>query len=525
MQELSCWDTATIYQIYLPSFADSNGDGIGDLEGIEGKLHYLRSLAVTAIWITPFYPSPMHDSGYDVSDHLQVDARYGGIGALDALVASAHDAGLSVITDLVLNHVSDQHEWFLRSCRGPASSKYHDYFHWVDTGDPDKPPNNWLSHFGGPAWTYHEGKKAFYLHLFSRHQPDLNWDSQNVRGEADTILRFWLDRGIDGFRIDVAHGFIKAAGYPDNPPVDAARRESARDFHSQAHVFDHNRPEVHYLFRSWMRIAASYGAHLIGEVNLASGSQAAAYCSEGGLTAAAWFGLVAQGWQPAGLARAIHEGTMASDHIAWSVSNHDRQRAATRFGGGSLGATRSLLLLAALIGIPGILLVYQGDELGLSDVELPRSLSRDAAGMAVDVSRSRDGARTPMPWSAEANLGFTTGDPWLPIGPRSPNQTVQAQDAARDSFLNTWRSVLRLRSRIAPDSPFSWQTYLSGAGCYSRGRLVVMFNLNDHEVAFDALLVGEKVLFTCGPPWRYDPTQHFVLLGPASAVVWGRRQS
>ena len=485
------WADAVGYEVYLRSFADGNDDGVGDLPGLVQRLPYLADLGVDLVWVTPFYPSPMADFGYDVADHCDVDPRFGTLEDLDRVVAVAHDLGMRLVVDLVPNHTSDQHPWF-RSARRGRDSPDRDLYIWRDPAPDGGPPNNWLSHFGGPAWTLDEPSGQYWCHLFLPEQPDLNWAEPRVAEEFRSILRFWLDRGVDGFRIDVAHSLVKDPDLRDDPVLrdpgpDASPGEA---FHSLRHDHDLDQPGVLDVYRDWHRISAPGGAVLLGEVYLDDAAAVARYVDDGdALDVSFFFPVLDTPWVPDDLRTVVRA---ALDHgggrFAWVHSSHDDPRAPSRFGGGDTGRDRAFAFLAFTGFLPGPLFLYQGDELGLVDGDVDLSWTSDPIAVRnPGASGGRDPVRTPMPWTAgEPHLGFSTVEPWLPVGAnRTDADTVSAQLADPDSRLHRCRELLRLR-RALRDRPadVAWIDTHADVLAYRRGDLVVAMNAGGrtHEV-------------------------------------------
>ena len=493
------WQGAVGYQIYLRSFADGDGDGIGDLPGARARLPHLADLGVDLVWITPFYPSPQADHGYDVADYVEVDPTFGTVADLDGLVTDAHGMGMRVIIDLVPNHTSDRHPWFI-DARSSRDAARRDWYVWRDPAEDGGPPNNWVSHFGGPAWTFDETTGQYYLHLFLPEQPDLNWDHPEVRDAFDRILAFWFDRGVDGFRIDVAHSLVKDPGLRDNPFVDGPPPPGATPqevFWAHEHRHDLDQPGVLDVYRRWNRIAARYDAMLLGEVYLLEPERLARYVEDGdGLHTAFCFPVLKVGWDAGRirdvLARSVEAGGEA---MAWPLSSHDDPRAATRFGGGERGARRSLAYLALLCGLPGQPFVYQGDELGLEDGE--SEARADPISVRNPGATGRDGSRTPVPWEPGDGLGFTAGTPWLPLGTNHGEEhTVARQDRDPDSHLNHVRRLLAARRRLPElrdGAPVQWLDAGPEIVALRRGSVVVACHVGDGEATMPLPGAGELV--------------------------------
>ena len=443
-QHSSWWSTSVIYQLYLRSFADSDSDGIGDLDGVTARLDHIAGLGVDGLWLNPCYPSPNKDGGYDVADYLDVDPLYGGLPAFTRLLEAAHGRGLRVLMDLVPNHCSDQHPWFQAALASPVGSPERARFHFRDGGGPDGalPPNNWRSVFGGSAWTRlttaDETPGQWYLHSFDPAQPDFDWDNPEVVAMFDSVLTTWFDRGIDGFRIDVAYAMVKRHGLPD--VADPAAENP----------YQWNQPGVHAIFRRWRRIAEAYGRDLtlVGEVWLPP-AEAVRYIRPGELTQVFYFDLLQQPFE-AGAFRAsltqTLEGVSALPDGAgvptWALNSHDVHRSVSRYGlvepepmrsvdlnatktrargrvDVALGTARARAALLLTLALPGSVYLYQGEELGLPEVQdLPDTARRDPIWTrSAGTEHGRDGSRVPMPWATGASLGFSpsgAADPWLP---------------------------------------------------------------------------------------------------------------
>ncbi|HEX3291348.1 MAG TPA: alpha-amylase family glycosyl hydrolase, partial [Gaiella sp.] len=399
------WRDAVFYQVYPRSFADSTGDGIGDLRGIVSRLEYLEWLGVDALWLSPIYPSPMADNGYDVTDHCAVDPVFGSLEDVDRLVEEAHGRGMRVLLDWVPNHTSSLHPWFLESRRA-RDSRMRDWYVWRD-GRGSAPPNNWRAAFGGPTWTWDEATRQWYLHLFLSEQPDLNWANPEVRTAMAGTLRFWLDRGIDGFRIDVVHCIGKDPLLPDQPP----------EFEEVDRVGVHDHPGTHELIRGIRAVVDEYDERVIvGEVSLRDTIRIAAYYGAGDeLHLAFNFLSLDAGWNARewlALVRTVGEGLGESAWPTWVLSNHDTSRHRTRFGGSERRARAAAVLLLGLRGSP---FVYAGEELGLEDAVVPPSGRTDPGG--------RDACRAPIPWDAAGPHGWPGGT-WLPFAPEPDTRSV-----------------------------------------------------------------------------------------------------
>ncbi|BAU48274.1 alpha-amylase [Sulfurifustis variabilis] len=436
------WRHAVVYQIYPLSFQDSDGDGYGDLRGIRVRLEYLDWLGVDAIWLSPIYPSPMADFGYDVADYTGVDAVFGTLAEFDALLAEAHARGIRLILDFVPNHSSDRHPWFVES-RTARDARRRDWYIWRDPAPGGGPPNNWLSVFGGSAWAYEEATGQYYYHAFLNEQPDLNWRNPAVREAMHGALRFWLDRGVDGFRLDAIWHLIKDERFRDNPPNPAYRPDQP-PFFSLLPVYSTDRPEVHDVLAELRRTIDAYADRLlIGEIYLPIERLIAYYGKDlAGLHLPFNFSLIQAAWKAHRLAALVEEYERALPPGGWPnwvLGNHDKHRIATRVG--SAQAAVAAMLLLTLRGTPTL---YYGDEIGMRDVALPADRVRDP--WARDrPAFGRDAARTPMQWDAGAGAGFTEGMPWLPVAEDLEACNVASQRADPSSLLHLYRALIALR--------------------------------------------------------------------------------
>ncbi|MBI2704857.1 MAG: alpha-amylase [Actinobacteria bacterium] len=425
------WKTAVAYQIYPRSFADSNADGVGDLEGIRRHLDYLAWLGVDALWISPFYRSPMADFGYDVSDYCDVDPLFGTLDDFDRLVADAHGRGMKVIVDWVPNHTSDQHAWF-RESRATRDNAKRDWYIWRDAKPGGSPPNNWISSFTfEPAWTLDDRTGQMYLHCFLEEQPDLNWQNPEVVAAMHDTLRFWLDRGVDGFRMDVIHLIGKDPTLADDPA----------DLAALSHVPLNNRPETHELLRGLRTLLDSYNADrvAVGEVYLLDTKLVAEHYGHGDeLHLNFNFPPLYTAWDAAKWRKQIERAARELDPIdawpTWVLSNHDNARHRTRYGGSEARARAAALLLLTLRGTP---FLYAGEELGLEDADVPPGRTVDPGG--------RDGCRAPIPWTADAPHGWEGAEPWLPWSPCSGERSVESLLADESSILHLYRRLISAR--------------------------------------------------------------------------------
>ena len=487
------WRDEVVYQIYPRSFADSDGDGVGDLNGIRSKLDHLAWLGIDAIWLSPHYPSPNEDWGYDVSDYCDVHPELGTLDDFDALVADARECGIRVVCDLVPNHTSDQHPWF-----GDASMR--DRYVWADPTD-GSPPNNWQSNFGGPAWTLDESSGQFYLHHFVPEQPDLNWWNPDVQREFDDILAFWFDRGVAGFRIDVCHMVFKDRELRDNPPAteDDHPRDRAR---GQRLVYNSNLPEVHELLRHWRKLADARDPQrlLLGETFVTDLDVLLGFYGTGDeLHLAFNFRFALGAFEADRLATVVErmEARLRDDcWQVWTGSNHDIGRLATRWCDGDEGKVRcALLMLLTLRGTP---VLYTGDEIGLPDGTITRDDLRDPVGLRYwpDLP-GRDPCRTPMHWEPGPGAGFTTAGtkPWLPIGDNTA-YNVTDQRADPSSTLHFCRDLIAVRRGEADlrRAPYERLDAPEGVWMWRRGASIVALNLSDEER--EAAVAGDVVLST-----------------------------
>jgi alpha-glucosidase len=487
------WRNAVFYEIYVRSFADANGDGVGDLEGIRAHLPYLRELGVDAIWLTPFYPSPGADHGYDVSDYLDVDPLFGTMDDFDALIQDAHALDLRVIADIVPNHSSSEHPWFKNALADPAHPDRARYI--FRPGRGEGPPNNWPSNWGGPAWTKDEASGEWYLHLFAPEQPDLDWHTKQVRDDFDDVLRFWLDRGIDGFRIDVAAALYK----------DATLRDELEPFPDSKFSTDWRKavdqPEGHDVYRRWRRLVGEYdnGPVLVGEVVFSDPARMTPYLRNDELHMAFNFTLLFQDWNEEGIRNAIDTSRAALQEVGapptWVLENHDVTRLPTRYGGGEEGLRRARAAALLLLALPGPVYLYQGQELGLEEVDLPDEARQDPIFKRMKGERiGRDGCRVPVPWhDGPPGFGFTAGTPWLPMPESWEAKTVERQGAEDGSMLMLYRSALRLRPQLRGD--LTWQSSPPGTLVFDRGdiRCVVNVDGEPFELDGEVLLASEAV--------------------------------
>ena len=439
------WHNAVFYQIYARSFADSNGDGIGDLDGITAHLDYLndgtdRSLGIDAIWLTPINPSPLKDWGYDVSDYCDIHPELGDLGAFERLIREAGRRGIRIILDLVPNHTSDQHRWF-RQSRSARNHPKRNWYIWKP-GVPERVPNNWVSVFGGPAWKWDEATREWYLHLFLAEQPDLNYRNPEVVAAMHDVIRCWLERGAAGYRVDVMHALIKDAMFRDNPPLDKVEWGSQTDVaFKQKHLYDFDQPEVHELIRGFRRVIDQYDDRImVGEVWPHSNQSLALYLRPDELHQAFNFRFLFCPWEAARFRAQVEEVERilpVGSWPTWTLSNHDFARHITRHAHGTSTAARARLAAVMLLALRGTPFLYYGEEIGMPNVSIARERWRDPVG--------RDGCRTPMQWSDAPGGGFTNGQtPWLPLGDCAAVNVARQMDDP-DSMLSLYRRAIRVR--------------------------------------------------------------------------------
>ncbi len=504
------WRNAVFYQVYVRSFADANGDGVGDLEGVRSRLGYLELLGVDALWLTPFFRSPMVDHGYDVTDPRAVDPLFGDLETVDRLVADAHQRGLRVTIDLVPNHTSDRHEWFQAAiAAGPGSPERARYVFRDGSGfGGSRPPNNWTSVFGGPAWTRLPSSASdagqWYLHLFAPEQPDLNWENPEVAADLERTLRFWLDRGVDGFRIDVAHGMAKPAGLPDMPyPIGAS--PGLLDTRVTDPRFDAD--GVHDIHRMIRKVLDEYPARMvIGEIWVNDDTAFARYIRPDELHLGFNFRLLEADFDAEAVRAAIEHSVLAVQGspapATWTISNHDTVRPVTRYGGGQLGLARARAMALVQLALPGPAYLYNGDELGLPNVELPDWALQDPVWKRSGrTERGRDGCRVPLPWEGVTSpYGFSaTPGTWLPMPGDWANRTVEAQLEDPSSTLSLYRQAVELRQEHPAFAGTEVEWYGAPPGCLAFRRqgsgLVCALNASGELVS---LPVGQ-VLLASGP--------------------------
>jgi alpha-glucosidase len=534
------WRNAVIYQIYPKSWADSDGDGYGDVAGIRAHLPYLARLGVDAVWLSPWYLSPQADGGYDVADYRVIDPLFGDLDEAERLIAEAHDLAMKVIVDIVPNHTSDRHRWFRAALATPPGSPEWDRYHCLPGADGGaSPPNDWRSAFGGPAWDpvldgFGQPTGWWYLHIFDATQPDLNWENPQVRAEFLDTLRFWFDRGVDGFRIDVATGLVKDAGYPDVGTFSGAPAQGERP------VPYWDLPGVHEVWREWRRVANGYQPPRVfaGEVWVGSEDALAAYLRPDELHTAFNFDYLKCPWDAEAL-RAVIDRSLRTNGLVgapttWVLENHDVPRARTKYALEAAGATlphsnvarvpdaigddarglaRARAALLMMLGLPGSAYLYQGQELGLPEVpDLPDEARQDPAFRRTGGAEGfRDGCRVPMPWSRDgASLGFSpSGRSWLPMPPEWGDLSVEAQTGDPDSTLELARAALRQRrlEQVLGDGALQWLSdpddpclVLRRPADGSDPHLIVAMNMGEQV----ARVPADEVVLASGPIERAD---------------------
>jgi alpha-glucosidase len=513
------WKGAAIYQIYPRSFADSNGDGVGDLPGIAEKLDYVAELGVDAIWLSPFFTSPMRDFGYDVSDYRGVDPVFGTLADFDALVERAHALNLKLIIDQVYSHSSDQHAWFQES-RSSRDSPKADWYVWAGPKPDGSPPNNWQSVFGGPAWQWDARRRQYYLHNFLPEQPDLNLHNRDVQDALLEVARFWLDRGVDGFRLDAINFAMHDPALRDNPPATNGGKRT-RSFDYQQHIYNQSHPDIAGFLERLRAVTNSYGdrftlAEVGGDHALAE--MQAFTAGNARLNSAYGFDfLYADELTPALVARVARQWPESAGWPTWAFENHDAPRALSRWIGeehrDAFARTKMLLLCA----LRGSIILYQGEELGLPQVDVPFDRLQDPEAIANwPHTLSRDGARTPMPWRSDApNLGFSDAEPWLPTGENHRALAVDRQGSDAHSMLQFTRQCLRLRHAHS---------------ALTHGGLRIV-EAGEQKLVLDRVNGGERLRCTfnlSGKAVRYSPVGRDLLssgdiaggeLGPYAAVI------
>ena len=490
---LPWWRGATIYQIYPRSFLDTNGDGIGDLPGIVERLDYVASLGVEAIWVSPFYKSPMADFGYDIADYRAVDPIFGTLDDFDRLIARAHALNLRVIVDQVLSHTSDQHAWFLESRQGRDNPK-HDWYVWADARPDGTPPNNWLSIFGGVAWTWESRRGQYYLHNFLKSQPDLNFHNPEVQQASLDNMRFWLDRGVDGLRLDAINFCFHDAQLRDNPPRPIEQRKASgfkadNPYGFQWHRHNNTQPEMLPYLEEIRHLLDEYPeAVALGEISSDdSTATVAEYTKPGRLHMAYSFELLGNDSSPRHIRATVETLRTRAPQSwpCWTISNHDVERVVSRWGWNNSPSHAATQLSALVCALRGSVCVFQGEELGLGEAEVPYEALRDPYGIAFwPAFKGRDGCRTPMPWDSNERAGFSSSEPWLPVPRQHLALSVEAQERDPSSALHGFRKLLAWRRQqdllIGGDIEFlaSTDSVLAFRRFDEHGALLAAFNLS-----------------------------------------------
>jgi len=521
------------YEVYLRSFADGNSDGLGDLSGLHDRLDYLAWLGVDLVWITPFFPSPMADQGYDVSDYRSIEECFGSLDDFQRVLERAHSLGMRLAVDIVPNHTSSEHPWFKAALDDP-DGPYRDYYLWRDPAPDGGPPNNWLSHFGGPAWTLDPRSGQYWCHLFLAEQPDLNWRNPAVRSEFEQILEFWFRQGADAIRVDVAHALVKDDQFRDNPQLtDPSGIADPRGrFRCFDHVYDLCRPETADIYRNWRQIADRYDAALIGETYVLDPAELAEMVTPDGLNVGFWFAPMSMQWGPETV-RAVLEGPHRAlgSQVGWVQSSHDESRPVSRFGGAELGRQRSLGFCLMLLGLPGTPFVYQGEELGLPDAQIPAELLHDPIARLNEGAAGRDVCRTPMPWEDGPNLGFSNAAAtWLPQAYRAID-TVAAQQADPGSHLHAVRALIELRRGFAelPAEAVFIDDLPDGLVGYRRGDRLFVINAGEGNAGLDTLTIAgsrnlaSQILHRTARPTPDSAGRSGLPLCPGEALVAAAR--
>lgn len=496
-ENIPWWQSEILYQIYPRSFQDSNGDGVGDLRGIIQRLPYLSELGVDALWLSPVFPSPMEDFGYDISDYTGIDPVFGTLNDFDALVAAAHVRGLKIILDLVPNHTSDQHPWFVESRSSKANPK-RDWYIWRDGRGEGAPPNNWLSEFGGSSWEFDERTGQYYYHAFLRSQPDLNWRSPEVRSAIHDVMRFWLRRGVDGFRVDVMWHLIKdhlLRDNPENPDFEPGRQPYER----LIPLYSTDRPEVHAVVAELRQVMDEFDDRvLIGEIYLPPEKLVAYYGRDlAGAHLPFNFALISTPWTAQAIAQLIdgyEKGLPLGAWPNWVLGNHDRQRIASRVGIDQ--ARVAAMLLLTLRGTPTL---YYGDEIGMPQVGIPPDRVRDPWEKNLpSLGVGRDGCRTPMQWDSTLRGGFSIGEPWLPLDGNFVRNNVTSERQDATSMLSLYRALINLR-RTRPELALGSYRLVSVAGdvlaferAYRGHRLLVALNLGATSAALTDAITNPR---------------------------------
>ncbi|MFY9114008.1 MAG: alpha-glucosidase [Dethiobacteria bacterium] len=551
------WKKAVFYQIYPRSFMDSNGDGIGDIPGIISKLDYLNdgtpdSLGIDAIWFSPFFRSPDNDFGYDISDFCDIDPRYGTLEDFDRLVKECHKRNIRVMVDLVVNHTSNEHPWFLESGSSRDNPK-RDWYIWRDGRGPDnKPPNNWRNNFFGSAWEWDEQTEQYYLHSFLKEQPDLNWYNPEVREAIFDVVRFWLDRGADGYRLDVAHHYCKDELLRDNPPFVFRERVPGKGSWSdrrleynlfyllglpefQINRYNKHHPETHYILKEFRRILDSYpGKTSVGEIENEDPRVTASYYGNNDeLHMNFYFELMFCRWHADSFRRTIDRWEYILQNDKWpayTFNNHDQARALSKYDTANRGDKRARLMALMLLTFRGTPFLYYGEEIGMKNAKIPKYELKDPVGLKwYPFYPGRDGARTPMQWEDRYGGGFTTGIPWLPIGPELDARNVGVQENDPDSLLSFYKKMIWLRKELPSLQTGSYRSLTKGVpyNCYlylrdlGEEKLIVALNFSD--INKKIMLTKENrefdILISTDPARMEKTTGNELKLGPLEGCI------
>ncbi len=546
------WKKAVFYQIYPRSFMDSDGDGIGDIPGIISKLDYLNdgtpnSLGIDAIWFSPFFKSPDYDFGYDISDFCDIDPRYGTLDDFDRLVEECHKRNIRVMLDLVVNHTSIEHEWFKES-RSSRENPKRDWYIWKDGRGPDnKPPNNWKNNFFGPAWGWDEHTEQYYLHSFLTQQPDLNWFNPEVREAIYDVVRFWLERGADGYRLDVAHHYCKDELFRDNPPFIYKEKIADKmpwfDRSIEGNVFyflslpalqitryNKHHPETHKILKDIRSVLDSYPDKTsVGEIENEDPRVTASYYGNNDeLHMNFYFDLMFCVWKASAFRRCIERWENILPEEAWpayTFNNHDRDRALSRYDLKGKGDIRARVIALMLLTLRGTPFIYYGEEVAMKNAKLPKHALKDPVGIKwFPFYQGRDGARTPMQWEERLGAGFTTGDPWLPIGPELNKRSVSVQENDPDSLLSFYKNLIWLRKELPSLQTGSYQTLEKGvtSNCFlylrelDSERLMIAINFSDVKKKVQLTKEDKQfeILISTDPLRKEKTTGNSIELGP-----------
>ena len=532
------WQDGIIYQIYPRSFSDSNGDGLGDLPGVTARLDYLAELGIDAIWLSPFYPSPDADFGYDISDYTGVDPRYGSLSDFDHLVAEAHRRNIRVVLDMVLNHTSDQHPWFLES-RSSRDNPRRDWYIWRDPSAGGRLPTNWESSFGGSAWELDPKTSQYYLHSFLKQQPDVNWRNPEVRQAQLDVFRFWLERGVDGFRLDVFNAYFKDARFRNNPP-----RFGLRGFDRQEHIYDMDQPEMVGLLQELRVLLDSYPErYSVGETYVPTSEKTVGYVGSDRLHAAFSFDFFASDllypWNPGWLLERIERRDRLFDTIGvlptTVLSNHDKPRTASRYSKNE-NDQQTLIAMTLLLTLRGTPFMYYGEEIGMREISLSRSEIMDPPGKKYwPIFKGRDGCRSPMQWNETPFAGFSTAKPWLKVHPNYNHRNVAAQQPDPDSVLNFTRRLIVLRRAYTALRQGSFKSLfrtdtgvlayerklVDSSGQAQRIQIYLNFTGSTRRVSFadDAGPESVDVLLDNAGRKQFCPTGHQFILDPYEILL------